>query len=116
MKTLTKDARGFVDGVIKYIKSDGKSPTAGTKVRAMLSRVSDLDKNQNRAIVETAIELDKKEKDQFTKLVERLAGRQVDIAWTVNAQLLGGCKIIIGDYVLDDSLLNQLSHIQSVLF
>jgi F0F1-type ATP synthase delta subunit len=115
MKTLTKDARGFVDGVMKYIKSDGKSPTASTKVRAMLSRVSEIDKNENKAVVETVIALDTKEQTLFARAVEKMAGHPMDIVWVVHPALLGGFRLTIGDYIMDDSLLNQLNQIQTIL-
>jgi F0F1-type ATP synthase delta subunit len=115
MKTLTKDARGFVDGVMKYIKSDGKSPTANTKVRAMLSRVSEIDKNENRAYVETAVVLEAKERSLFERATQKMAGHPVEMIFTVNPDLIGGYRLTIGDYVMDDSLLNQLNQIQEVL-
>lgn len=115
MKTLTKDARGFVDGVMKYIKSDGKSPTANTKVRAMLSRVSEIDKSENSASVETAVVLDAKEKSLFARAVEKMTGHPVEIVYTVKPELIGGFRLTIGDYVMDDSLASQLNQIQTVL-
>jgi F0F1-type ATP synthase delta subunit len=115
MKTLTKDARGFVDGVMKYIKSDGKSQTVNTKVRAMLSRVSEIDKNENKATVETAVILDQKEKSLFELAVGKMVGHPVDMVYTIHPDLIGGFRLTIGDYVMDDSLLSQLNQIQTVL-
>jgi F0F1-type ATP synthase delta subunit len=115
MKTLTKDARGFVDGVMKYIKSDGKSPTANTKVRAMLSRVTDIDKSENRATVETAVLLDAKEQSLFERVAQKMSGHPVEMIYVVRPELIGGFRLIIGDYIMDDSLINQLEQIQTVL-
>jgi F0F1-type ATP synthase delta subunit len=115
MKTLTKDARGFVDGVMQYIKSDGKSQTANTKVRAMLSRVSEIDKSENRATVETAIPLDSKEKSLFERAVQKIIGHPLEMVYMVNPDLIGGYRLTIGDYIMDDSLASQLNQLQSVL-
>jgi F-type H+-transporting ATPase subunit delta len=115
MKPLSKDARGFVDSVVKYIKTDGKSATAGQSVRSLLSKVSDEDKKMNKAVVESAIGLTDAEKAEVEKIVMKLVGHEITIETSVRPSLLGGLRITVGDWILDTSLKAQLDDLKSTL-
>jgi ATP synthase F1 delta subunit len=115
MKKLSKNARGFVDSVVKYIQSDGKSETTSRTVRNLLSRVSDDDKKQNIAYVFSAVALNKDEHDAITAFIEKLVGHPVTVDASVHTSLIGGIRIMVGDWVLDTSLKNQLQDLKSTL-
>lgn len=115
MKPLPKDAKGFVDGIVSYIKSDGKSTAAGTKVHTMLSRVSQLDQKTNMAVVESPVKLTGEEMRDLERIVVRIIGRDVRFDYKTLPSLVGGLRVKVGDWVLDTSLVTQLESLREQL-
>jgi F-type H+-transporting ATPase subunit delta len=115
MKPLSKDARGFVDSVVKYINKDGKSVIAEQNVRTLLTKVSNEDKKQNQAFVESAVALSDAEKSEIEKIVIHLVGHEIKLETSVRPSLIGGIRITVGDWILDTSLKTQLDDLKSTL-
>ncbi len=61
-----------------------------------------------RAQVASASELSAEAKDKIRAQLERIAGRKVECAYTLNSNLIGGVQARIGDLVLDGSIQTQL--------
>jgi F-type H+-transporting ATPase subunit delta len=115
MKNLDKNARGFIDGVVKYMKTDSKSSVAETELKSLLSKVSEEDRSQSQAIVTSAVVLTESEKATVAAIIEKIVGHAVELKCQVNQDLLGGMRISVGDWVLDTSLKKQLEKLRSYL-
>jgi F-type H+-transporting ATPase subunit delta len=115
MKNLDKNARGFIDGVVKYIKTDSKSPVVENELKTLLSKVSEDDRSQSQATVTSAVTLTENEKSTVVAIIEKIVGHPVELICQVNQDLLGGMRISVGDWVLDTSLKKQLEKLRSYL-
>jgi F-type H+-transporting ATPase subunit delta len=108
MAQLTKDARNFVEGVVSYIKKEGKSPLAEQKVKKYLSKVSEADTRLFVARIESAVTLDQSERSEIEKIIHGLTGRNIRAEYKVLPKLLGGVRVTIGEWILDTTLIGQL--------
>lgn len=108
MKTLTKDARGFIDGVTKYIKQDRTSDAVLPKVQNFFSKVTFQAKKERSATVTTVLPMTQQEKFSLEKILSNLLGHEVECQYATNPALLGGMKVQVADWVVDSSLQTQL--------
>jgi F-type H+-transporting ATPase subunit delta len=114
--SLSKDARGLVDGVMMYLKRSGSSKTAVPRVSLFLQKVTAKTRKEKLAHVETSVELTISEKQSIEQTLTKILGHDVTVEVTVKPELLGGLRISVGDWIVDTSLemhLRQLS--QSLL-
>lgn len=116
MSTLAKDARYFVDGVTKYLRQD-VSPNQSLlpKVTAALHKITASARKEKVALVEAAVPLTTKEKGDIGRVLSRLLTHAVTMECKVNKDLLGGIRIIVGDWIVDTSLTAQIHAIQERL-
>lgn len=112
---LTKDARGFVDGVVNYLKSEGKSKAALPKVEALLGKVTAQSKKEKTAQVTSSITLTDPEKNSLARVLSGLLGHEVALVCSVDQSLVAGIRIQIGDWIVDTSLKSQLEQMATVL-
>lgn len=115
MKTLSKDARGFIDGVTSYIKRDAHGKDVLPRVSALLTRVTTAAKKERVASVATPVAVSESEKSAISRMLERLLGHEVECRWMVDADLLGGIKITVADWVVDTTLASQLTGLTHTL-
>lgn len=115
MKQLSKNARDFVDDVVKYVKTDVNSQAVGVKVRSALSKITADVQSGNMAVVETAVDLSDAEKSELGKVLEHILKRPVSLSVLKKTDMLGGMRITVGDWVYDATLSNQLKQIESHL-
>ena len=108
LQPLTKDARGFVNGVVDYLKKDGKARSSAPKVQALLRKVTSQARKEATATVESPVSLTLGEKQQLNAVLARLIGHSVHLDIRVNPALLGGIRILVGDWIVDTSLTHQL--------
>lgn len=110
MKTtgLTKDARGFVDSVVTYLKSDGASKSAVPQVERMIDRVTKSAKRESSIVIESAVPLDDQEKELIRKEMSALVGHELTIENKVRKELIAGLCIRIGDVIIDTSFRRKL--------
>ncbi len=105
---LTKDARGFVEGVVGYLKRNGKARSTVPKVTALLRRVTTRVHKDTLARVESPVVLSASEKQALGGVLSKLTGHSVRLDLHVNPALLGGIRITVGDWIVDTSLSYQL--------
>src|SRR5689334_10743312 len=108
MKTLTKDARGFIDGVTKYIQKDRTSEAVFPKVQNFFSKVTFQAKKERSATITTVVVLTQAEKSSLEKILTKLLGHEVECEYKTDSALLGGMKVQVADWVVDSSLQTQL--------
>lgn len=105
---LTKDARGFVEGVVGYLNRADKTRSTVPKVTALLRRVTAQAQKESTARVETPVALSPDEKQTLSRFLSKLMGHRVQMELRVNPSLLCGVRITVGDWIVDTSLLYQL--------
>jgi F-type H+-transporting ATPase subunit delta len=97
----------IADGIIEYLKA--------RKVSNLLPEVIDSlrshSKSSTEVRVESAIALTPSEKSELVKTLASKFGVKSDIDYVVNPKILGGLRIIIGDQVLDTTILARLNNL-----
>lgn len=115
MKTLTPDARGFVEGVVTYLRREGKTASALPKVTSFLRKVTSRAKQENEATVESAVVLNRLEKQQLSHVLSAIVGHPMTFRYVINRQVLGGLRVTVVDWVVDTSLAGQLTNLADSL-
>lgn len=67
------------------------------------------------AHVSSPVELSDAQKKQLGQTLERLTGKKMQAWYTLDAKLLGGVRVRVGDMVYDGSLRNRLDHLRERL-
>lgn len=111
MKTLSKDARGFIDEVATYVRSDARAKTVAPRVTSLLTKVTVAARRENNAQVKSAVVLNEQEKKRIEVLLRRLLGHSVVCHYSIDESLIGGIKIQVADWVVDSSLATQVAAI-----
>ncbi len=115
MTSLTRDARFFVDGVTKYLRGSGAAGTMLPKVTAALHKITTSARAGKLARVESSVALSSKEKSDISRFLSRLLSHEVFLQCTINKELIGGFRIVVGDWIVDTSIATQLSSMQEQL-
>ena len=111
MKTLSKDARGFIEGVASYIRSDARAKTMVPRVASLITKVTTAAKREQSAQVKSAVELFPEEKKRIEAILVRLLGHTVECHYSIDTSLVGGIKIQVADWIVDSSLTTQVTTI-----
>jgi len=76
-------------------------------------------KNEREGVIEaelvTAFEMDKAQLDDLVARLEKHTGRKVKARVTVDKELIGGVKLVLGDKVIDGSARAQLGALEAAL-
>ncbi len=114
MKTLTHDAKGFVEGVVTYLRGSNMGPGALPKVQALFRKVT----RQNRELtgmVTSAVVMTPAEKEALARAISKLVGQTIGFDFVVSPGLLGGFRVKVGDWIVDTSLETQLKNMSEML-
>lgn len=112
MSSLSKDARGFVDGVVSYL-SHGEKSSVVPKVATLLHKVTTQAKRQRSATVQSSVAMAAGDRTHLERILARVLGHAVDVEYTVNSTLLGGFRVQVADWIVDTSLSAQLTLMMS---
>ncbi|MFH0750028.1 MAG: ATP synthase F1 subunit delta [Candidatus Gottesmanbacteria bacterium] len=115
MAELTKDARGFVSGIVRYLAGDKQIASQVPKLRKLLSKVTATDGKDVVAYVITAVDLQGEEKQKLTEALEKLVKHPVKLVCSVDEKLIAGMQIKIGDWIVDTTFMYQLQSLAHVL-
>lgn len=115
MKSVSKDARGFVEGVISHLKRGTKGSTMTPKVQSLLLKMSASAKHEHQARVESAVKLTLAETQSIARALARIAGHEVSLTSEVNPSLVGGLRVTMADWVMDSSIRNELKEMVGVV-
>lgn len=108
MRTLTGDARGFIEGITQYIQKEGK-PSLFLKVQTLLGKIASQGQKETAAVAVSSVPLTDEERQRVERFLYRLIGHPVSLTTSVDSHLLGGLTIHIGDWIVDTSLSGQLT-------
>ena len=111
MKMLSKDARGFIEGVARFVRSDARAKTMIPRVQSLLTKVTAAAKKEQSAQVKSAVTLLPAEKKRIETLLERFLGHAVECHYHIDPSVVGGIKIQVADWIVDSSLTTQLTDI-----
>ena len=67
------------------------------------------------ALISSPVELSDAQRKQLGQTLERLTGKKVETKFTLDAKLLGGVLVRVGDTVYDGSLRNRLDQLRERL-
>jgi F-type H+-transporting ATPase subunit delta len=112
---LNKDARGFVDEVVTYMKGDRRSKSSLPKVQLLLGKVTAQAKKEKLARVESSVVLTAEEKKTIKNMLEKLIGHEVQLECIVTPDVIGGLRIQVADWIVDTTLKTQLSQLSGLL-
>lgn len=108
---LSKDARGFIEGVASFVRSDARAKTMIPRVQSLLTKVTEAAKKEQSAQVKSTVLLVGPEKNRIETLLTHLLGHTMECHYSIDTSLVGGIKIQVADWVVDSSLTTQLTRI-----
>jgi F0F1-type ATP synthase delta subunit len=111
MKTLSKDARGFIEEVATYVRSDVRAKTVAPRVTTLLTKVTAAAKREQNAQVKSAVVLLDPEKKRIEAVLIGLLGHAVECHYSIDESLIGGVHIQVADWIVDSSLATQVAAI-----
>lgn len=115
MRFLDHDAKSFVQGVVSYLRSEGKASSAVPKVSSFLRKVTGSARHERQATVESAVALSLAEKTQLSRVLSTIIGHSLTFRYRVNRQVLAGLRVVVADWIVDTSLSGQLTTMASSL-
>lgn len=68
-----------------------------------------------KAKITTAVELDERQQGAFVERLERSSGTKIRATFAVDARLIGGAKVQVGDHLLDSSVKARLEALRAQL-
>jgi F-type H+-transporting ATPase subunit delta len=86
-------------------------PEIASQFRALVNHRSGVADAQ----VVSAFPLDANQQADLAKVLEKRFGRQLKVAVTVDASLIGGVRVTVGDEVLDTSVVARLEQMRAAL-
>lgn len=113
MQTLTKDAKGFIEGVVSYLSNEKNEPAVMPRVATLASKVSAQAKKEQFAKVYSVVSLTSDEKKHIAQMLTKLLGHGVEIETVIDSHLVGGLRIQVADWMLDTSIDRQLQEMVS---
>lgn len=115
MADLTKDARGFVSGIVSYLSGDKKIEGQVPKIKKLLSKVTEATGKNVSAKIVTAVPLKSEEKQKLNDALAKLVNQPVTLSCTVDQSIIAGMRITIGDWIVDTTYTHQLQELAHVL-
>jgi|TARA_B100000927_G_scaffold108182_1_gene87468 F-type H+-transporting ATPase subunit delta len=99
----------IVEKVVKKLIAD--KPRGYLQVISAYWRLVTLNESSNRAVIESAIELDSATKNAVLTDLKKKYGDQIAAEFNLNADLIGGMKIRVGSDVWDGSVKNRIERL-----
>lgn len=112
-QTLTKDAKGFIEGVVSYLSNEKNESAVMPRVATLASKVSAQAKKEQYAKVYSVVSLSSDEKKHISRVLTTLLGHGVELTTVIDARLVGGLRIQVADWILDTSIDHQLEEMSS---
>ncbi|HEX4745546.1 MAG TPA: ATP synthase F1 subunit delta [Gaiellaceae bacterium] len=68
-----------------------------------------------KAVITTAVELDEAQRRDMVERLEKASGKQIKATFGVDASLIGGARVQVGDHLIDGSIRAQLETLRTQL-
>jgi F-type H+-transporting ATPase subunit delta len=107
---LTDKAKNFLQIVIANGRVDAM-PEIATQFRALKNAQA----GSSDAVVYSAFPIDDKAVAELTGVLEKRFGRKLNITVELDASLIGGIRVVVGDEVLDTSVKARLDQMKIAL-
>lgn len=78
-------------------------------------RLYNINQGIEEALIRTAIPLDDQLRKKFIGIIEEITGKKVELSEEVDADLIGGFTLTIGDRKIDDSISGKLREVRYTL-
>jgi F-type H+-transporting ATPase subunit delta len=114
-QTVTKNVRELSDGVVQYLRHEGRSSSMVPKVQRLLSRVSAQAHNEKTALVESSVALTPSEKKGLEQTLSKIIGHDMTVENKINPEIVGGLRIQVADWLVDTSIASQLTKLAESL-
>ncbi len=114
MKSLTSDARGFVNGVVTQLKATGKVSSVTPRIQSLLMKMTSGARKERQAVVMSAVKLTSDEERSIEKLLAKVSGHDVSLETRIESDLIAGIRIQMGDWVMDTSMKSELHNMSSM--
>lgn len=108
MSSINKYAKNFTDSVARYMFQGKKNISAFPKIKILFNKLSIEDKKEKVARVESAVSLTQKEKQYIQRALVKLFGQNVKAEYGLDESLVGGMRIKVEDWIMDETLDRQL--------
>lgn len=115
MKKMTKDARGFVQGVVDYLRKEGKESHGVHKVQSLLFKVTETARREKMAYVQSPVKLTAIQQLALSRALSRIMGHEVSLDCHINKALIAGLRIQMADWIVDTSFESQLIEMVHIL-
>jgi len=112
---LSKDGKNFVEGIVTFLRRDGKKTTLIPKAQTLLSKISKSVKEEKVAYVESVVPLTSEEKAYIEKTIRDMVGHEIMVSTMINKSLIAGLRIKIADFIIDTSYSSKLSEMAVLL-
>lgn len=114
MKSVSRDARGFVEGVVNHLKKSEKAAFA-PKVQSLLVKMTEAAKREHSARIESVVRLTNTEMQSIASALAHVSGHNVTVTNVINPSLIGGLRITMSDWVMDMSFTHELRNMASLV-
>lgn len=115
MKALNKDTRGFVSGILEYLRHEGEGMRTVPKVSTLLHKVTNNAKKERQAVVWSAVPLNHSEQQAIAHALSHIIGHEVSLDCRINTDLIAGLRIQMADWVVDTSFRDQIAQMASII-
>ena len=112
---LTKDERGFVEGVVTYLRDDTRTKSVAPKVERFLGKVTAQARKEKVARVETSVVLTDTEKESIEVMLKKLIGHEVSVIPVLAPDIIGGLRIQVADWIVDTTIQSQVTQLANSL-
>jgi len=103
-----------VQNFVRLVADNRRIPALG-EIRVQFDVLKNSREGVQDVEIVSAFELDATQRSDLIARLEKSTGKKVNVHVTVDPQLIGGIKIIVGDKVIDASARAQLAALESTL-
>ena len=114
LSILAGKLSGEAENFVRVLAENGRLEVLA-EIRAQFEALKNEREGTVEAEVQSAFELDANQLAELVSLLEKKTGRKVKAKVSVDKELIGGVKVVIGDKVIDGSARAQLGALASAL-
>lgn len=113
-KRVNKESNSLVAGIVGFLSDRGKTNLLSS-VSEVLDEVVDKTKHARNIAITSAVPLTRDELARLQKIISRFLNNDLPVSNTVDAALIGGFSVRVGDFFLDASIASEITGIKQLL-